>query len=333
MKKIRIHILIVLVIAAFAALGGSDNTAAGENTPQPAGDEPGQAPDDEPADEPGEEPQGDAEAEKPAEDDMIFDHNDTDIAKISLDEINTAKQTLHIAYGHTSHGSQLTTGMTGLVKFADNGGKGLKHPAGTFAWNDGGANGALDLHDRAMSRDLGHRGDTSWADRTRKYLSAHEDVNVIIWSWCGGCSDNTAEGVNKYLDAMTALEKEYPKVIFVYMTGHLDHGRDANLKMINKIIRDYCVGNDKALYDYADIESYDPDGKFFEFSHDNCDYYESAKGKKLGNWADEWQAAHTEGVDWYRCASAHSRPLNANQKAYAAWALWVRIAKKLSADD
>jgi len=31
-------------------------------------------------------------------------------------------------------------------------------------------------------------------------------------------------------------------------------------------------------------------------------------------------------VDWYRCGSAHSQPLNANRKAYAAWWLWARLA-------
>jgi hypothetical protein len=33
-----------------------------------------------------------------------------------------------------------------------------------------------------------------------------------------------------------------------------------------------------------------------------------------------------EGVDWYNCDSAHSQPLNANRKAYAAWWLWCRLA-------
>ena len=30
--------------------------------------------------------------------------------------------------------------------------------------------------------------------------------------------------------------------------------------------------------------------------------------------------------DWYSCSSAHSQPLNANRKAYAAWWLWARLA-------
>ena len=79
------------------------------------------------------------------------------------------------------------------------------------------------------------------------------------------------------------------------------------------------------LYDFADIESHDPDGVYYAFPQDNCDYYASRTGVLLGNWAREWQDAHEQGVDWYECSSAHSEPLNANQKAYAAWWLFARL--------
>jgi hypothetical protein len=126
---------------------------------------------------------------------------------------------------------------------------------------------------------------------------------------------------------MSNLENLYPSVTFVYMTGHVDHWDDANNKAANNVIRNYVNTNNKVLYDFADIESYNPDGIFFEFPNDNCDYYNS-NGTKIGNWALEWQEAHTENVDWYNCSSAHSQALNANQKAYAAWALWVEIAER-----
>ena len=85
----------------------------------------------------------------------------------------------HIAYSHTSHGSQLTEGMSGLVSFKGS----------SYSWNKGGTDGALDLHDYAMTGDLGNPDRTSWAARTRTYLSANRGVNVIIWSWCGQVSD------------------------------------------------------------------------------------------------------------------------------------------------
>ena len=259
---------------------------------------------------------------------IIIDHTCTDIRQIPESAIDQAKINLHIAYGHTSHGSQLTTGMTGLVGFANNGGLGLALPTDIFAWNNGGTGGALDLHDTAMAADVGYF--PQWVNETRNYLNdpAHSDVNVIIWSWCGQVGDKYAAGTltSEYLTPMSQLEADYPGVRFVYMTGHVDHWDDADNKAANQMIRDYCTTNDKVLYDFADIESYDPDGTFYEFPHDNCDYYESVSGPQLGNWAIEWQNSHTEGVDWYTCTSAHSQPLNANRKAYAAWWLWARLA-------
>ena len=87
---------------------------------------------------------------------IIVDHSSTDITAIPLSAIDAARADLHIAYGHTSHGSQLTSGMSGLVSFANNGGKGLALPLDTFEWNNGGIGGALDLHDRAMKDDVGY---------------------------------------------------------------------------------------------------------------------------------------------------------------------------------
>lgn len=257
---------------------------------------------------------------------LIVDHTCTDITTIPEAGINQARASLHVAYGHTSHGSQLTDGMTGLVAFANGGGLGLSLPTDIFAWNEGGTGGALDLDDYAMPLDCGYY--PQWVDETRAYLDTHPECNVIIWSWCGQINNKYAAGTldSEYLTPMSQLEIDYPAVTFVYMTGHVNHYADANTKAGNQMVRDYCIANNKVLYDFADIESYDPDGTYFEFAHDNCDYYASASGPLLGNWAIEWQNSHTQDVDWYDCPSAHSQPLNANLKGYAAWWLWVRIS-------
>src|SRR5665648_534130 len=113
--------------------------------------------------------------------DLIIDHRCTKLIQIPDEWIAAAKQNLHIAYGHTSHGSQLITGMTGLVSFKGS----------AYSWNNGGSGNALDLHDYAMSGDLGAPDRTSWADRTRTYLAANSDVNVVIWSWCGQLSTSS----------------------------------------------------------------------------------------------------------------------------------------------
>lgn len=264
---------------------------------------------------------------------IIVDHKCTKIKQIPEPAITLAKQKLHIAYGHTSHGSQITDGMTGLVAFMNN--KGATKDL--YSWNNGGNGGALDLHDYAMSGDVGYYPD--WVNNTRTYLGApnpntgrgtgpNADVNVIIWSWCGQVTSKYTSGklTGEYLEPMSKLEKDYSGIKFVYMTGHLDHWADADNKAANKMIREYCIANNKILYDFADIESYDPDGRYFEFAGDDCSYYSSATGALIGNWAVEWQNTHTENLDWYNCGAAHSQALNANQKAYTAWWLWSAIA-------
>ena len=270
---------------------------------------------------------------------IIIDHTCTDLTRVPQSWVQTAKSNLHIAYGHTSHGSQVTDGMTGLVGFINNGGLGLSYPQDLFAWNSGGTGGALDLHDYAMGGDVGYYPD--WVDNTRNYLgipdpetgrgTAHPNVNVIIWSWCGqvsGYSEQTM--ITDYLTPMSTLEAEYPGIKFVYMTGHLDGtGSAGNLNARNNQIRDYCRQHNKILYDFADIESYDPDGQAHYMPlmcNDNCDYDSDGNGSLDKNWAIDWQNSHTVDVDWYNCSSAHSQPLNANRKAYAAWWLWARLA-------
>jgi len=269
-----------------------------------------------------------------SESQVIIDHTCTDITKIPESAIVQAKSQLHIGYGHTSHGSQITDGMTGLVDFANNGGKGLSLSEDIFAWNNGGTGGALDVEEGDgygsgwLDHDCGYYPD--WVNETREYLDdpSHSDVNVIMWSWCGQVEDKYRSGTldSEYLLPMDQLETDYPEVTFVYMTGHVDHWDDADNKAANQQIRTYCSNNKTVLYDFADIESYDPDGIYYEFPHDNCDYYASADGEKIGNWALEWQDSHSKGLDWYECGAAHSYPLNSNQKAYAAWWLWAVLA-------
>ena len=263
---------------------------------------------------------------------IIVDHSCIGLSKIPREWIEKAKQSLHIAYGHTSHGSQITTGMSGLVNA-----KGK-----LYAWNSGGAGGALDL--RSFRDDFGRLGiaadlgadangklnRTAWEKATRAYLATNPGVNVIIWSWCWQVGGEESD-IKLYLDLMNRLENDYPNIRFVYMTGHVDGLIKGNPWEIvtylrNKQIRDYCRENGKVLYDFADIESYDPDGNYYgdKLINDACDYDSNGDGKRDKNWAVDWQNAHPG--EWYNCDSAHSQPLNANMKAYAAWHLWARLA-------
>jgi len=264
-------------------------------------------------------PAGTGGSTPPRDNAIIVDHNSTDLTRVPDQWVTSAKDNLRIAYGHTSHGSQLTTGMTGLITFAGN----------LYTFNAGGTGGALDLRDTPFSGayDLGNPDRTAWAAATRTYLDANAEINVVIWSWCGQVSSANETDINTYLNLMNGLERDYPTVTFVYMTGHLDGtGLTGNLHLRNEQIRAYCRANNKVLYDFADIETYDPDGTYFggKIPNDACAYDSDDNGSRDGNWAIEWQTAHPG--EWYDCGSAHSEPLNANRKAYAAWWLWARLA-------
>ncbi len=239
--------------------------------------------------------------------------------------INHSKEILHIAYGHTSHGSQITTGMNDLPAFKESNGGSVD----LYDWNEGGTGGALDIDDGFVSGDLGNPDRTTWATLTEGYLdnAANSDVNVVMWSWCGQVSSASEEDINTYLHLMDQLEREFPGVVFVYMTGHLDgSGVYGNLNLRNNQIRDFCKRNKKILFDFADIESYDLDGNYFgdKIVNDVCSYDSNNDSTRDSNWATEWQDANPG--EWYDCSSAHSEPVNANQKAYAAWWLWATLA-------
>ncbi len=250
---------------------------------------------------------------------VIIDHRSTVLSSIPSRWIDSAKAKLHIAYGHTSHGSQLITGMSGLVGFA----------GVAYDFNGTGSSGALELRNApfAGASDLGNPDRSAWEAATRTYLDANPGINVVVWAWCGQVSSATPADITMYLNLLSGLEQSYPLVRFVYMTGHLDGtGLTGNLHLRNEQIREYCRTNGKSLYDFADIETYNPDGAFFgdRIPNDNCDYDGNGDGTRENNWAIEWQNTHPG--QWYNCSAAHSQPLNGNLKAYAAWSLWARLA-------
>jgi len=239
---------------------------------------------------------GRAPVEHPGE--VVADHTSTaEFDSIPATSFDAAKSGYQIFYGHTSHGSQIVTGMNML----DTG-------PGTLSLEENG------------DVDLGHNGDLGWVDITRDVLDRPgDDTNMVMWSWCGGVSDNTEEGINTYLDAMNQLEIDYPGVLFVYMTGHLrEEGTEPeeNLRFRNNQIRDYCAANDKILFDFADIESYDPDGNYYPNETDWC------------NWCEDWCASHScptgDCVDDTDCA--HSMCFNCYRKGQAFWWMMARIA-------
>ena len=247
---------------------------------------------------------------------IIIDHRCTDLSLVPASYVTLARQQFRLSYGHTSHGSQIISGMALLQAM----------PGSIYTFSTSGAGGALSLHDGVPSGDLGGDGDLTWEQSTRALLDEADcNRNMIMWSWCGGCSGNSVAGIDAYLQAMDGLERDYPGVRFVYMTGHLDGtSEEGNLHQRNEQIRNYCLDNGKVLFDFADIESYDPDGVYFldKFANDNCDYI--GTDGQSHNWAEEWCARNPGQCG--DCSCAHSQCLNCQQKGKAFWWMMARLA-------
>ncbi len=208
--------------------------------------------------------------------------------------LSEVRSSNNLYYGHTSHGSQIITGLSML----ENENSTLYSPPAIYD------DYRIDL------------GTSTWEDDTRNYLNAHSETSLVIWSWCGQLSWYGEAEVNDYLTRMSRLENDYPGVIFIYMTGHLDGtGPPGTLNTNNNLIRSYCSANGKVLFDFADIENYDPDGNFYADASDACE------------WCETWCTSNS--CPDFRCndsGCAHSHCYNCYIKGKAFWWLMARLA-------
>jgi len=240
---------------------------------------------------------------------IIADHTTTDLGNIPAQWLEQARQSVVWIYGSTSHGTQVWTGAEYLSTQID-------PVAYCFA---------KDWWEPPVQRDLacmrmGYDDSWSWdpgafLDTARDMLDNALQATAFMWSWCGEMSDEDTP-VGRYLEMMSQLEREYPQVRFVYMTGHTESGNDALLAN-NELVRQYVREQGKILYDFADIESYDPAGKHYPATDDSCP------------WCDDWCSAHPEDcvdLPGNDDECAHSHGFNCRLKGQALWWLSARLA-------
>jgi hypothetical protein len=246
----------------------------------------------------------------PARTAIIIDHNTRDITNIPPIWIQAAMQNVIWSYGSTSHGTQLWAGAEYLSGY-------VNPPAYNFHMQtivppDQGNPPYL-----RMGNNSGFAWDPgAFLNTARSMLNSAPQANAFMWSWCGEMSWLDTSAVQQYLNLMTQLEGEYPQVRFVYMTGHTDgNPGESVLARNNNMVRDYVITNNKILYDFADIESWLPDGTLYpDTPTDACP------------WCQTWCDNHPGACPDPAISCAHSHSLNCYLKGQAFWWLSARLA-------
>ncbi len=182
----------------------------------------------------------------PGEKGVVADHtiaSEVILRSIPDEYINEARNKLHIAYQHTSHGTHVSYGMFGLPDYK----------AGDeilFAiTNNNPQFDKLDFRDNAMASyaeagvdasDLS-RNETAFIQASRNYLDdpGNSEINVVMWSWCNIAGHDVAAN---YIPGMQTLINEYGEsggkigsgagqrensVTFIFMTGHANKDNNA----------------------------------------------------------------------------------------------------------
>jgi hypothetical protein len=271
--------------------------------------------------------------------------------------INAARNNLHVAYQHTSHGTHVSYGVFGLQDYKD----GDDILFGIT--NNSPQSNKLDFRDCVLANyaapgvdaaDLS-RDETAFIQATRNYLDdpGNAEINVIMWSWCNIGGHNVS---GNYLPGMDSLISEYGvggtktgsnagqrvnPVTFIFMTGHANSGSNVGTgcpKDQAELIINHCNDNNQFCLDYYSIDTHDMDNNYWEDAGDdgNSSEYASSIGNGSQMFYMDWQNEHILGTDYFEnkvspggtaSYGAHnSQHITANRKAYAMWWILARIA-------
>jgi hypothetical protein len=250
---------------------------------------------------------------------ILVDHTVVSQFSNIPDSCLTKAKALTMHYAHTSHGYQIIQGLDYLenyvnskyntaVRTAET--EGLPSDTSALRIWDGTLGGTYATPDLYWESSSGISYTRSAAN-TGHYSTS-------MWSWCGQASSYSTTQINTYTSTMKGFENSFPNMRFILMTGHTTVG-SSTLAANNQRIRDYAKANGMIVFDFADIESYDPQGNF----------YSNMDGMGC-TWCQSWCNSHaSECPSSMRFECTHlgtASGIVCVQKGKAYWYMMARIA-------
>jgi uncharacterized repeat protein (TIGR01451 family) len=258
-------------------------------------------------------------APRPAQAAIIVDHTCTDISQIPPYWIEQARQ-LVIHYAHTSHGSQVLSGLEWLEDVDPVYNVDIEVGDGVVLPDDPTALRIYDGNNYGGNNYI--TPDMYWEyedgrNHTRSVVNTGW-FDFSLWTWCGQMSYYNDAQIQQYEDVMAQFEGEYPGIRFILYTGHTDGtAPGSTLWRHNDMVRQYAQQNNMVLFDFADIETYAPDG--------SGPYYNDGDG--YCEWCADWCTAHPTAMECQDLPScAHTHGLFCTLKGQAFWWLMARLA-------
>jgi hypothetical protein len=243
---------------------------------------------------------------------IIIDHACTDLTQIPEAVINDIKNEIKLHYCGQSHSWQISshdeTTCCGLAEVKALNPQLYKYEIGQWALPT--TPNVLCIYPFCGNYTYVSEAVYLDAGELNQTLSGEPALNVSQFQWCYQLDTWTQAQVQSYLNTMSNYEQFHPNVTFIYTTGNaLANGADGyNRHLRNEQIRNFCIANNKVLFDFGDIEcwyngqqsTYTYNGQQIPvqqsiYNGDNCDYHVNGLCATTKAKAEWWMLARLRG--------------------------------------